>query len=166
MKKIICLLATASLSFLCLPSATSQQFSHDVVSAGGDFHRNNNFGSLHWTIGEPVTETLSNSGFRLTQGFHQVYYYILTHVANASVAPINVKVYPNPTAEHAILEAPDAVGSLLEIRHISGQFLHQARIQSDKTDLDLSPYPAGMYLLTIVRKDGLSYSFKLQKVQY
>ncbi|MBN1339430.1 MAG: hypothetical protein JXA03_08905 [Bacteroidales bacterium] len=66
MKKIY-IIMIAGLSFLASSGQTVQP---QVIASSGDY-----FGcasaSLSWTLGEPVTETFSNGGILLTQGFQQ-----------------------------------------------------------------------------------------------
>jgi hypothetical protein len=45
-------------------------YSQEVISNAGEHYENDN-GSISWTIGEPVIETLGSSNNYLTQGFHQ-----------------------------------------------------------------------------------------------
>lgn len=45
-------------------------YSQEVISTAGEHYENSN-GSISWTIGEPVIETLESTNNYLTQGFHQ-----------------------------------------------------------------------------------------------
>lgn len=146
--------------------AAAQNAVLEVFATAGDFNRNNNFGSLHWTIGEPLTETLSNNNFQLTQGFHQVYYYLTTDADEAYPPTIEAKIYPNPTTERVILETFGIDNFIVDIRNVTGQLLLQETGNFNKLELDFSAYPAGVHILTIISPDGLSRSFKVQKLQF
>jgi hypothetical protein len=65
MKKIIlwvCVLAAAELQ--------AQSLSQSVIASAGDYSSSSS-ASLSWTLGEICTETFSNGGYVLTQGFQQ-----------------------------------------------------------------------------------------------
>lgn len=42
----------------------------EVISSTGDFNRTSD-GSVSWTIGEPISNTIAGSEGMATQGFHQ-----------------------------------------------------------------------------------------------
>ncbi len=48
----------------------ASSYSQEVISTTGEHYENSN-GSISWTIGEPVIETLGSNNNYLTQGFHQ-----------------------------------------------------------------------------------------------
>jgi len=48
----------------------AQMLTPKVVASGGDFASNGGY-SISSTVGEPVVQTFSSSGFYLTQGFQQ-----------------------------------------------------------------------------------------------
>jgi len=68
-------LSTSVLSVFLLVaiSAQAQHLERQVTASAGDYRQAPGFGSLHWTLGETVTETLTSGGVRLSQGFHQLY---------------------------------------------------------------------------------------------
>jgi hypothetical protein len=51
-------------------AVTAQSVSPEVTTSAGDYYNNGNI-SLSWTLGEIATETFSNGGVILTQGFQQ-----------------------------------------------------------------------------------------------
>lgn len=146
----------------------------EVVSTAGDFVRHVNFGNLHWTLGEPVVETFNSPNMRLTQGFHQVYYRVVsaevTEYPNALLenqAPVaQVRLYPNPTAQHLTVETSYKGDFNIIVRDLNGKLLLQQIGNSDKTELNLDALPAGMYLVTINSKEKQVQTFKIQKLQF
>ncbi len=66
MKKLITILTVMVISI----ALTAQSVSPEVVASAGDYYENGNV-SLSWTLGEISTETYSNGGVILTQGFQQ-----------------------------------------------------------------------------------------------
>ncbi|MCX6226513.1 MAG: hypothetical protein NTV01_17485 [Bacteroidia bacterium] len=55
---------------LALPLTPAALMAQEVISSGGTCVKVSGI-SLSWTVGEPVTETLSSGSLTLTQGFHQ-----------------------------------------------------------------------------------------------
>ena len=64
-----------------------------VISNAGEFW-NNTSGSLSWTLGEVVTETLTSDDFYLTQGFQQIHegYLNLSDLVGSN----DLLIFPNP----------------------------------------------------------------------
>ncbi|NOX47177.1 MAG: hypothetical protein GXO89_09395 [Chlorobi bacterium] len=66
MKKTITILTVMLISL----TISAQSVSPEVVASAGDYYENGNL-SISWTLGEIATETYSNGGIILTQGFQQ-----------------------------------------------------------------------------------------------
>jgi hypothetical protein len=68
----------------------------------------------------------------------------------------NLNVYPNPTDRHCIVELPVFNGSpqKLEIHHITGQMASSRSLVAEKTLVDLSSLPAGIYIFRIISYDN------------
>jgi hypothetical protein len=78
--------------FVLILIAHSLVHSQNVLTSAGDYNEST-AGSLSWTLGEPVSETLNNIHI-LTQGFQQDYEHILSVESLAEILfPL---VYPNP----------------------------------------------------------------------
>ena len=58
-----------SVLIICVITTTIS-IAQEVISTTGEHYENSN-GSISWTIGEPVIETLGSNNNYLTQGFHQ-----------------------------------------------------------------------------------------------
>ena len=55
---------------LLLLSLLASLSAQEVISSAGE-HEENAFGSISWTIGEPIIATIPGADAQLTQGFHQ-----------------------------------------------------------------------------------------------
>ena len=76
-----------------------------------------------------------------------------------------VSIYPNPTKGHLvvkILNFTDGHNGTLAIYTTSGQEVLSSRISSESTELDLSSYSNGVYIMRI-RIDGEDKSWKIIK---
>lgn len=75
------------------------------------------------------------------------------------------KVYPNPTNSELILQTNTTRFSIedrVELFSIIGKQLYSKKINSVETNIDLSSYPNGAYIL-VTRINGVSNSFKILK---
>jgi hypothetical protein len=94
MKKQLLSLLAASFVFVAkaqtvTPVVLSNQGGYSVVSGN----------SVSWTIGEPVSETYSNTNNMATMGFHQPEIGLLTMLSQQSGDPGSVLVFPNPVRD-------------------------------------------------------------------
>lgn len=142
--------------FLCA-MCTLNVFSQNqnVISNGGNYQESSG-GSLTWTIGEVVINTLESPDVHVTQGFNQDWLNFLN--IEVFSEKINVSVFPNPTTEFINIEADKK--SDLVIYDASGKSVGQYKI--DKTDqIDLSDFSAGIYYLNFSRKNAKLKTIKI-----
>lgn len=131
--------------FLFTASVNAQE----VISTQGDSYGNGS-NTIDFTIGEPVTETVSDGTNDLTQGFHQTNLTI-TSVEDLDV-DILVNLFPNPTAEFVNLTIEKYEGLTFLLFDVTGKLLKQVVLTSAKTSVNVSEYPKGMYLLTLTNQ--------------
>ncbi|MEO0341389.1 MAG: T9SS type A sorting domain-containing protein [Bacteroidota bacterium] len=139
-----------------------QSLSNQVFANGGQFIKNDQVGSFTWTIGELFTTTFKNEG-TLTQGFQQGYNIVITDVQTFGKESIQFTIYPNPAIDRFFVEPSEwRLKTPARLYNLVGQPLQQLMI-SGKTEVDLSNYPSGIYLLEIKNSEGLPSLFKIQK---
>ena len=125
---------------------------------------------LSWTIGEPITETVSNNAWIITQGFHQSWQYQGPIGQSPYDHPsFTINVYPNPVRELLSVSLENNDRSLfLDLYDISGRLIrHQesAPYQSVVT-FPIRWLSAGSYLLRITTEDySINESYRLQKLR-
>ena len=70
---------------------------------------------------------------------------------NAAEAKTSVTVYPNPTKGRFMLKFDDAAaaGSFVCVTTATGNQVFQTRMDAAQSTIDLSPYPAGLYIITV-----------------
>ena len=125
---------------------------------------------LSWTIGEPITETVSNNAWIITQGFHQSWQYQGPIGQQPYDHPsFTINVYPNPVRELLSVSLENNDRSLfLDLYDISGRLIrHQesAAYQSVVT-FPIRWLSAGSYLLRITTEDySINESYRLQKLR-
>jgi hypothetical protein len=72
-----------------------QAKAQQVIATSGGYFEGENL-SLSWTLGEPVTETFSNGGVILTQGFQQPYNFYLQQILNIPAGWSGISSYLDP----------------------------------------------------------------------
>ena len=116
---------------------------------------------LDFTLGEYAIYTLkSGENLQATQGFHQGNLKITTSIQSPRYKS-TLHIYPNPTTNFVTVEIADdeAEAFLFDIRGvpISTHTFHQ------KTQINMSDLPSGMYVLQVINKDKLIATSTIQK---
>ncbi|MBN2747510.1 MAG: T9SS type A sorting domain-containing protein [Bacteroidales bacterium] len=135
----------------------------EVVSSAGETQTVPGY-EVSWTLGEAVIETVSDGTSVLTQGFHQSKI-IVTAIDELLVSGLEIKVYPNPTAEfvniHLSNIEEEPVYSLFDF---SGKLLESKAISNTETRVNLNEYASGTYVLRLNQNFGQPLqTFKIMK---
>ncbi|MEI6124075.1 MAG: hypothetical protein WCQ95_10675 [Bacteroidota bacterium] len=85
----------------------------EIITSAGDSYVQA-FALMDVTIGEPITETFSNTGNKLTQGFQQGNYFIAA-INQITSDNYTINVFPNPTINEIFIEFAKETNSLLQI---------------------------------------------------
>ncbi|WP_027002396.1 right-handed parallel beta-helix repeat-containing protein [Hugenholtzia roseola] len=91
-----------------------------------------------------------------------------SHIRSASIFGQAAKeglLYPNPTQDRVSLVFGQIQPQYLQLYNAEGRLLQTKVIeaQETQTDLDLSAYPSGIYLLKAIRADGQNQAYKIVK---
>ena len=148
----------------------AQSIVNDVIGSAGMYSVSATGIHLSWTVGEPVTETVSNNAYILTQGFHQPWEPQETIGQPPSGDHhLNVTVYPNPVRELLTVSLENNSSTLLfDLYDISGRLV---RHQESAPNQALVTFPirwlsAGSYLLKITTKNyTINETYRLQKLR-
>lgn len=140
-------------SFLCFfllfhIIVRSQSVMPDVVAASGDFYSNSS-GQVQWTLGEVMVETYSNSGYNVTQGFHQSF---ITGTGISSFGTSSLNIYPNPTSQSISVTFNRSGGTyLVSLTDITGKILQSEEFSNADNilEFDLENYSNGIYILKV-----------------
>ena len=158
MKKILLglVLFTSSISL-------AQSVSPEVMATAGAHFAIPSI-QISWTLGEPITQTLTNSSAQLTQGFQQ---------SNISVVgtsdydfSYSVSAFPNPTIDVVRIVLSDNVSEgSLSIVDPTGKTILVKDITESEFQLDFAGYAQGTYLLNLMNENGiLLHMVRLQKL--
>jgi hypothetical protein len=126
--------------------------SQDIVTTSGQFDTNTT-GSLSWTLGEIVSETITDGTSFLTQGFQQPYTENVG-VFEQSNAP-NIQLFPNPFHASFSIVSQNFEGRFhLKIIDNSGKIVHYQDIEFDHGKTE--------YLVTLLNLASGFYQLHMQ----
>lgn len=144
------------LSIFCYTNSFfAQTLSPEVISsAGTNFTNGSN--SLDWTLGEPVTSTLSNSNV-LTQGFQQENVTITSLDESEMLASISI--FPNPAVNIINVQFAKAEEKCtIELYSVEGKLVYTRSLFSETlSTIDMTDYSTGSYILKIKGNSTKSY---------
>jgi hypothetical protein len=115
--------------------------------------------SLDWTVGEAVAGTEQTTGQLYTQGFHQPLLQISEQQNLTSLdAQYRFTVAPNPVVAwlSVTISTPEPMPLYLTLADLTGRRYDLPVIPANtaSTQIDMTAYPAGTYLLRIARDGG------------
>jgi hypothetical protein len=171
--------ATAASSSVALTWATASEKNN----AGFEVQRSadgEGFAKLAWVAGAGSSQSARSYSFRDAAPLNGVSYYRLKQVdadGTASYSPVQmvqrtapmaITAYPNPTADQAQIAWPAAAASATRwlLTNAMGQQMHTEMVTAPSNfTLDLSPYAAGTYYLTVLAGEQVLGRTKVQKAQ-
>ncbi|HXP52829.1 MAG TPA: T9SS type A sorting domain-containing protein [Bacteroidia bacterium] len=143
---------------------TTTTLKPDVVTTTGGFY-SNSAGSLSWTMGEPISETVSDTSNTLTQGFQQGAYSVVSVVDEIAPPTINISVYPNPVTSFLNIKSDSGDPFRAEVIDLQGNIVYEQAVENGQGQIDINNLPDAMYLLGVYDKNGNRIKvFKIQKV--
>ncbi len=152
------------LSIFCFTNSFfAQTLSPEVISsAGTEFTNGSN--SLSWTLGEPVTSTLTNNTV-VTQGFHQDNLIISGIDSPKEPDGSGIAVFPNPVSDIVLVQIKSNADeqNSLELYDADGKLLLTRQMTSQLGEISMMSYPSGTYILK-VRGSSLK-SYKIIKTK-
>jgi len=165
-KKYLLLVGGLGLSL----AGVAQRLSPSVLAVSGGTATTKTM-TLDWTLGETFAETGYTPERLYTQGFHQPLLQVseLQNLINPD-AGFTITVAPNPVTSYLTVgvTAPQEDPLQLWLTDLNGRqyTLPILPATTPSTQVDMTPFPAGTYLLHINSVDGrLLKSYKLIKVQ-
>ncbi|MDD4968486.1 MAG: T9SS type A sorting domain-containing protein [Paludibacter sp.] len=108
-------------------------------------------------VGTSITyakDTIANSGYKIT---------LIVHGSTAVANPLensSISVYPNPTRGEVNISSSEAEIATVEIMNVQGQSILKRDVRSNKTNIKLDSFAAGIYYTKITTAKGT----KVQKL--
>ena len=164
-KKIIFIVQSLTMKKLLLIGAlalSSMTYGQEVISSQGDSYSNAT-GSIDFTIGEVVINTVSDGTNDLTQGFHQTNWNFLgveDHEPNYKAI-----IFPNPTEDVLNIRTNMFENVTYTLYDVNGRLVLQDVLSQEQTPIQVSQLAPGAYSLTLNNQTQNLKTFKLIKHQ-
>ena len=134
----------------------------DVVSTQGDSYTNAS-GSIDFTIGEVVINTVTDGTNDITQGFHQTNWNFL---GVEDFAPnYEAIIFPNPTEDVLNIRTSAFENVTYTLYDAQGKLVMQDKLSAEQTPIQVSQLAPGSYSITLNNETQILKTFKLIKQQ-
>ena len=159
MKHVNCVMIAFLLSGIAV-------YAQEVVSTAGS-HGETTSGSLSWTVGEPVIETITDGTNTLTQGFQQSKLTV-TAVYELPGLDFTISVFPNPASDFLTVKVEKndrLTGLMYHLYDINGKLLLRKQLEGNETTISLKHFKPSTYILKVyhVGRNGRSVVTKDNK---
>jgi len=153
MKKFIlfsCLMLTT-----CVLS-NAKSIEREIISPAGGFFETGSI-QMSWVIGDLVVGAYDIG--------HLIVPFDATNLPDYSAASSQISVYPNPTADIVFLKLNmDNIENCdYYLYDLQGRKIRNSNITSKQTEVSLTPFESGVYILRIVKEKTLVQEFKIIK---
>ena len=134
----------------------------EVISTQGDSYTNAN-GSIDFTIGEVVINTVTDGTNDITQGFHQTNWNFL---GVEDFAPnYEAIIFPNPTEDVLNIRTSAFENVTYTLYDAQGKLVMQDKLSAEQTPIQVSQLAPGSYSITLNNETQILKTFKLIKQQ-
>ena len=142
--------------------ANAQELNPSVISSGGETFIASGY-SLDFTIGEIVTESYTEQGLMLSQGFLQGKEEGLA-INELTINPDDIDVYPNPSNNIVYINYKGEVKPIrIEINNIQACLVRSVIFENNPMAINLQQLNPGLYILRIIFADQNFVSKKIIK---
>ena len=138
-------------------------FGQEVISSQGDSYTDAS-GSIDFTIGETVIETVGDASNDLTQGFHQTNWSFVG-IDDFDLS-FEIKIYPNPVDDYLIITSSDYANKTYELYDANGKIISQGHLLKEETTIDTRALLPASYSIRIKNEEHIDLkTIKLVKIQ-
>ena len=153
----------------------AQSLSPSVIAAGGQVSKGQTI-QLEWTVGEAAVQSLVSPEGLITEGFHQPTLLVEEVVISppkvagkVTSEQLDITVAPNPVKSTLYFTLTSSLEgtAIVQVVDLWGKTLRQIEtsLSFEQGEIDLSNFPAGMYMLYVRKKNGeFIKTFKITKV--
>jgi hypothetical protein len=85
---------------------------------------------------------------------------IIDNFYTDKLGDISLKIFPNPTTSIITVQIDgmeDKIGGIIHLYDLSGAKIDEQRLSSHRVEIDMSSYPAGAYLATVLINGKTKY---------
>jgi hypothetical protein len=139
---------------ICL--VNNRLYGQSSICAGGDNISNGN-GEISFTIGTIDYMFIESNEYNIYGGIQQPFELFTnsSKILNAS----NLKIYPNPVLETLTIESSNFETLEIEIHNQMGQVCFLGELPINKTNINLSHLPQGIYIIHFKNTSNKSIKF-------
>ena len=152
---------TISIVWILLSFFVKTSFGQEVVSTQGDSYSNAN-GSIDFTIGEVIINTVTDGTSTLTQGFHQSKWNLVGITEH--LPEYDALVFPNPTEDILNIKTQAFDNVRYSLYDAQGKLVIQNKLSAAQTLIQVSHLAAGSYSLILNNKTQKLKTFNLIKI--
>ena len=152
----------ALIAFSLIVGSSATTFAQEVISSQGDSYSNAS-GSIDFTIGEVVINTVSDGTNDLTQGFHQTMWNFVG--LDEFDANFMVSIFPNPTQDVLTIQAGMFEDVTFVLTDATGRIILKDILLGELTPLNVAQLQAGTYNLTLEKDSSTLKTIRLIKTQ-
>ena len=147
--------------FLHTAAVNAQSLDRQVIGTSGNQYFTS-AATMDFTMGEPITATLTGQNGIATQGFHQGTISITSVRETLSLAELSV--YPNPTTDKLTISTA-IENALWQLQTLDGKMVTSGRLNIGSTTVDVSSLAQATYMLTVVAPDRRTNAYRIIKNQ-
>lgn len=155
------LLFTTLLFGLGLTVTNAQQSAN---SSGGK--ASGSGGTATYSVGQVVYTTATGSNGSVVQGVQQPFEIsVVLGLEEAENISLNLMAYPNPATDRLTLKVDNYDGANLSFQlfDLTGKLLHNAKVKSNETVINMQDYQFGVYFLKVFNTNKEIKTFKILK---
>ena len=122
----------------------------------------NSTGSISFTLGQSMYNTLSSPDIILTQGFHQ------SKIVVVGIQPVlkldtKILAYPNPVKDYVVLEIEEYQDFSYVLIDMMGKIIERNDVVSTETEINFNNLKPSLYVLKVLWNEEDVKSFKITK---
>ncbi len=133
----------------------------EVISTQGDSYSNES-GSVNFTIGEVVINTVTDGVNDLTQGFHQTNWNFVDQEDHTP--SFEAIIFPNPTEDFLNIRTSTFENVTYSIYDALGKLILQGKLTTEQTPINTSQLASGYYSVLLSDEEKKLKTFKLAKI--
>lgn len=123
-------------------------------------------GTATYSVGQVVYTTATGSNGSVAQGVQQPFEIsVVLGLEEAENITLNLMAYPNPATDKLTLKVDNYDGANLSFQlfDLTGKLLHNAKVKSNETVINMQDYQFGVYFLKVLNTNKEIKTFKILK---
>jgi len=138
-----------------------------ISTAGGN--ATSSGGTVSYTVGQVAYSTQTSTSGTITQGVQQPFeIFVATALEQAKDISLQLQVFPNPVNDYLKLSVvPSATISIqslsFQLYDVNGKLVQNNNVESNETNIMMSGFTSGTYLLKVNQGNTSFKTFKIIK---